>query len=105
MVPSGGHKEDDLALIEDGCDDSDVRQVTAAGQLGIITNQNIALLDALMLAGALRVVPQLHKHSQLVVIIHAFMLAGPLCEVPQLHRQSQLVVIIHACMLAGSLCV
>ena len=71
-MPSGGHKEDDLALVEHRCDDSNVRQVAAASQLGVIADQNIALLDALMLAGALCVVPQLHRHTQLVVIIHAF---------------------------------
>ncbi len=57
VMPSGGHKEDNLALVEDWSDDSDVRQVAASSLLGVVTNQNITLLDALFLARALSVIP------------------------------------------------
>lgn len=57
MMPSGGHKEDDLALVEDWSDDSDVRQMATPGLLGVVTNQHIPLLDALLLAGAFCVIP------------------------------------------------
>ena len=60
VMPSGGHKKDNLALVEDWSDDSDVRKVAASSLLGVITNQHITLLHPLFLAGALGVIPQLH---------------------------------------------
>jgi len=60
VMPSGGHKKDDLALVEDRGDDGDVRQVAAARQLRVVADQHVALLNALILARALCVIPQLH---------------------------------------------
>ena len=50
---SGCHVEDDGAFPEDGRDDGDVGEVGAACQLRVVGHQHIALLDALLLAGAL----------------------------------------------------
>ncbi len=38
VMPSRGNKEDYLALVEDRCDDCDVRQVAAASQLWVIAD-------------------------------------------------------------------
>ena len=68
MMPSGGHKKDDLALVEDRGDDSDVRQVAAARQLGVVADQHVALLNAFILARALCVIPQLHDHKHTLTL-------------------------------------
>jgi len=68
VMPSGGHKEDNLALVEDRGDDSDVRQVAAPCQLGVVADQHVALLNAFILAGALCVIPQLHKHRHVMTL-------------------------------------
>ena len=49
-----------LPVVEDGCHDGYVRQVTAAGQLRVVAEQHIALAQALALARAAGTpVPQL----------------------------------------------
>lgn len=59
VVPSRGHKEDNFALAEDRRDDSDVRQVAASCQLGVVAHKHIPLIQPLLLAWTLCVVPQL----------------------------------------------
>lgn len=78
VMASGGHKEDNLALAEHWCDDSDIRQVAAASQLWIIAHQHIALLDSLVLTRTYRVVAQLHRQKlcywPCVLPLHSLML-------------------------------
>jgi len=83
VMPSGGHKKNDLALVEDRGDDSDVRQVAAARQLGVVADQHVALLNAFILAGALCVIPQLHHHTHVLMLEQSS--ARALCVIPQLH--------------------
>ena len=71
-MPSGGHKKYDLALIEDRGDDSDVRQVAAPRQLGVVAHQHVALLNAFIFARALRVIPQLHDHGHVLTLEQLF---------------------------------
>lgn len=59
VVPSRGHKEDNFVLAEDRRDDSDVRQVAASCQLGVVAHKHIPLIQPLLLAWTLCVVPQL----------------------------------------------
>ncbi len=90
-MPSGGHKKDDLALIEDRGDDGDVRQVAAARQLGVVADQHVALLNAFIFARALRVIPQLHDNGHVLALEQLparFCLersARALCVLPQMH--------------------
>ena len=68
VMPSGGHKKDDLALVEDRGDDGDVRQVAAARQLGVVADQHVALLNAFIFSRAHCVIPQLHEHSHVLTL-------------------------------------
>ncbi len=60
MVAAGRDAEDDAAVVEDGGDDGNVRQVAASGQLRVVAHQNLPLLQPMRPALPLRPVVELH---------------------------------------------
>lgn len=47
MVTSARHEENNISLVKDGRDDSDVRQMRPSGELRVVGHKNIALLKLL----------------------------------------------------------